>query len=213
MLFPPERPHFIMALLCEHTLHFLHFTASTFASGEPCVSVRVRVRVRGGPFFCWISAEPDPRRYTTRTPVYMVPAARERSTLPCRLTVPAWSFQANLLLPSNLGLSAVLAGFTWVGLGLNYLWAPAPQVSCKQVGQGVAYTQIKAQVFPTTSERDAEGGRPPSRGTFDAEGIWLCRVRCTSANGQSQEFRIGCFSCRQTAGAPRQKKPTWRLNN
>lgn len=170
MLFPPERPHFIMALLCEHTLHFLHFTASTFASGEPCVSVRVRVCERGGPFFCWISAEPDPRRYTTRTPVYMVPAARERSTFPCRSTVPAWSFQANLLLTSSLGLSVVLAGFTRVGLGLNYPWAPTPQVSCKQVGHGVACTQTKGQVFPTISgarERDAEGRRPPSGGTFD----------------------------------------------
>lgn len=119
------------------------------------------------------------------------------------------SFQAHLLLTSNLGLSAgecanpaALARLTRVVLGLNYLWAPTPHVSCKQVVQGVGCTQIKGQVFPTIAgagETDKEAGGLRVGGRFDVEGVQLCRVGCTSANGHPQGLRIGCFSCRLTA--------------
>lgn len=164
VLFPPERPHFIMALLCEHTLHFLHFTASTFASGEPCVPVRVRVCAGGGPFLCWISAEPDPHRYTTRTPVCTVAAARERSTFPCRTIVPAWSSHANLPLTSSLGHSlgesvspAVLAGFSRVGLGLKL--SSGSSGLLQTGGAGARVHTNKGAGFPNHYSGKREGHR------------------------------------------------------
>lgn len=228
VLFPLEWPHFIMALLCERTLHFLYFTASTFASGEPCVSVC------DGPFFCWISAKPDPRRYTARTPVYKVLAARPRMVhLPVSVDNPSLLFSRTTSSSppisgsqqENTQARRSWMGFTQVGPGLNYLWPWTLQVSCWDArwNRGSSGHKKRGMIFPTSTwschnnaKRAMQKRRPHLMPEASGSVVFVVLKKKKQPVSEVTKKQppnslpptIGCFCCWQAAWAPLQNKAT-----